>query len=86
CSGCPELGQRRICTGCRLQADAVRAYETQATNLLLASGYNPCIPAPRVRRPSHGAGNFQNYLGKSVVRQEKVTLETKLKSGIIDGN
>jgi hypothetical protein len=53
CSGCPELEQRRICTGCRLQADAVRAYETQATNLLLASGNNPCIPGPRTRCANH---------------------------------
>jgi hypothetical protein len=53
CSGCPELGQRRICTGCRLQADAVRAYETQATNLLLASCSNPRMPGPRGKCANH---------------------------------
>lgn len=41
CNGCPELGRRQICAGCRLQADAVRAYETQGTRLLLASGRGP---------------------------------------------
>ncbi len=37
CTGCPEFSQTSICTGCRVQARAVRAYETQATHLLLAS-------------------------------------------------
>ena len=41
CNRCPELEQKGICSGCRLQADAVRAYETEATNLLLASGICP---------------------------------------------
>jgi hypothetical protein len=41
CNACPELG--RICTGCRIQADAVRAYEAEATHLLLASGRKPCV-------------------------------------------
>jgi len=40
CNACPELGS--ICTGCRVQANAVRAYEAEATSLLLASGRNPC--------------------------------------------
>jgi hypothetical protein len=53
CTGCGELGRRRICTGCRLQADAVRAYETRATNLLLASGKNPCMLGPRTRCVNH---------------------------------
>lgn len=50
CRGCPEYGQASICTGCRTQADAVRAYETEATNLLLAS-----------HRDTHvdGCGTFQ---------------------------
>jgi hypothetical protein len=39
CNACSELGG--ICTGCHLQADAVRAYEAEATQLLLASGRNP---------------------------------------------
>jgi hypothetical protein len=45
CNGCPEYGQKGICTGCRLQADAMRAYETEATALLLASGSAPKLPA-----------------------------------------
>ena len=39
CNACLELGG--ICTGCHLQANAVRAYEAEATQLLLASGRNP---------------------------------------------
>lgn len=39
CNACPELGG--ICTGCHIQADAIRAYEAEATQLLLASGRNP---------------------------------------------
>jgi uncharacterized membrane protein len=41
CNACPELGG--ICTGCRIQADAVRAYEAEATSLLLASGKKPNV-------------------------------------------
>jgi hypothetical protein len=37
CQGCPEYGIDSICTGCHVQADAIRAYETEATHLLLAS-------------------------------------------------
>jgi hypothetical protein len=41
CEGCPELGRKGICTGCQLQAEAIRAYETEATAILLASGKTP---------------------------------------------
>lgn len=34
CNNCVEFRQEKICTGCQLQADTIRAYETQATILL----------------------------------------------------
>ena len=52
CEACPELGQGDICTGCRVQADAIRAYEVEATQLLMNRGetyrpYTPRSAAPR---------------------------------------
>lgn len=44
CEGCPELGQRQVCTGCVLQAAGIRAYETEATEILLACGTAPRTP------------------------------------------
>ncbi|MFC1653116.1 hypothetical protein ACFL3F_05290 [Planctomycetota bacterium] len=35
CNDCPEYKQSGICTGCQIQAEAVRAYEAEATQLLL---------------------------------------------------
>ncbi len=37
CNNCPELGQSRICTGCTVQAAGIRAYETEATDILMNS-------------------------------------------------
>lgn len=48
CQGCPEYGREAICSGCRLQAEAIRAYETEATDLLMAShGWPAEAQSPR---------------------------------------
>jgi len=46
CQGCPEYGIESICTGCRVQAEAIRAYETEATHFLLASYQQPTESTP----------------------------------------
>jgi hypothetical protein len=45
CRGCPEYGRAAICSGCRIQAEAIRAYEAKATNLLLAAQIHDAPPA-----------------------------------------
>lgn len=48
CDGCPELGSGDICSGFALQAGHVRRYESEATDLLLHSGFVPeCLLSPR---------------------------------------
>lgn len=44
CDGCPDLQEVGICPGYREQADHVRQYEIEATELLLANGLEPPLP------------------------------------------
>ncbi len=43
CQHCPEYNQTQICSGFRQQAQAIRCYEQQATEYLLATAYQPLI-------------------------------------------
>ena len=38
CRGCAEMAQEEICSGCSIQAAGIRAYEMEATGILVASG------------------------------------------------
>jgi hypothetical protein len=51
CTGCPELAQPGICSGFARQADHVRQYEREATELLLGAGSVPsCVVSSRAPR------------------------------------
>ncbi len=41
CDGCPQLRENEICPGFALQAECIRQYEQEATDLLLSHGYLP---------------------------------------------
>lgn len=41
CDGCSELGENRICSGFAMQAGHIRKYQTEADELLIATGYVP---------------------------------------------
>lgn len=47
CDGCPELGNQRVCSGFELQAERIRDYEQQATELVIRSGFVPKLPSRR---------------------------------------
>ena len=47
CDGCPELGNQRVCSGFELQAERIRCYERQATELVIRSGFVPRLPSRR---------------------------------------
>ncbi len=62
CDGCEELSEKRICSGCQLQADGARRYEQIATQLYLVSGQTPAFP------PSlQGAGLARSAHAKKAV-------------------
>ncbi|MHC4249797.1 MAG: hypothetical protein ACYS9X_11780, partial [Planctomycetota bacterium] len=41
CGGCAEVGAGRVCSGFAGQAEHVRAFEREATELVLSSGFAP---------------------------------------------
>lgn len=47
CDGCPELGAECVCSGFRLQAAAMRAYDERCTAELGARGFVPTLPGRR---------------------------------------
>jgi len=59
CDGCSDLREVGICPGYREQADHVRRYEIEATELLLVNGLVPPLPrvtdAQRNAHPSTGS-------------------------------
>lgn len=49
CNGCAELGTDRICSGFALQAERIRRYEREATELVMRGGY---VPACAKKHPT----------------------------------
>jgi hypothetical protein len=50
CHGCPELGAGRICSGFEMQAEHLRRFEREATELLVGTGYVPECLSPEGSR------------------------------------
>ena len=44
CDGCKELAQDGICSGFSRQAERIRRYEEEATDVLTSAGHRPNLP------------------------------------------
>lgn len=49
CAGCPELDRPAVCSGHRLQANAMATHERQMEEDLMARGFVPQLPVERAR-------------------------------------
>jgi len=65
CTGCVEIGEPGICSGCSRQADGIRAYETEATALLLSARGVP-VPIPATKK--YGCRNPGNLATPAALR------------------